>query len=203
MATAQSGAAGSLAALSDQVGPARHDRTLSTRRGAEGVAGHAGRPIALMILCGGGFTFETKCLLNAIKGHVDFVYLKTEFGGTLGAGGIPDAESHAVPAFAPLRRNSVRQNVIAFVGTFARVAKLLRRNRIDLVVCVGCSHAVPMLLAGRLFRRKTTFVESITRVDKLSNTGRLVYHLRLADIFIVQWPALREAYPLSRLGTIL
>ncbi|MGH7104846.1 MAG: hypothetical protein ACREFJ_20915 [Acetobacteraceae bacterium] len=157
----------------------------------------------MSILSGGGFTFETKCLLDTIKADFHFVYLKTEFGGTPGVGGIPDAEWHAVPAFSSLTPKSFRKSAVAFGKTFVCAAGLLSRKRIDLVICVGCSHSVPMLLAGRLFRRKTAFVESITRVDKLSNTGRLVYHLRLAGTFIVQWPTLQSIYPRSRLGTIL
>ena len=60
-----------------------------------------------------------------------------------------------------------------------------------------------MLLAARLLRVRTVFVESITRVGRLSGTGRLIYHCRLATVFVVQWPALRAAYRSSRLGTIL
>ncbi|MDX5931520.1 hypothetical protein [Acidiphilium acidophilum] len=42
------------------------------------------KPSALVILSGGGFTFETKCLLASIGGDFRFVYLATEYWGTLG-----------------------------------------------------------------------------------------------------------------------
>ncbi len=162
-----------------------------------------GRPLALVILSGGGFTFETRCLLAAVGDDLDFLYLRTEFGGIPGEAGLPGGECHTVPAFSSKTRGWLGRDLRAFGRTLATSLLLARRRRVELVIAVGCSHAVPMLLAARLLRVRTVFVESITRVGRLSNTGRLIYHCRLATMFIVQWPDLRAAYPASRLGTIL
>ena len=116
---------------------------------------------------------------------------------------MPAGECHPVPSFSSKTRGWLGRDLRAFLRTLATSVVLTRRRRIDLIVAVGCSHAVPMLLAGRLLRVRTVFVESITRVGRLSNTGRLIYHCRLATMFVVQWPDLRAAYPKSRLGTIL
>lgn len=161
------------------------------------------RPVALVILSGGGFAFETKCLLKAIGNDFDYIYLTTQFGAAPGEAGIPEGESHFVPTFATITQRSVRSSVNASFKTFVQTFNLLRCKKIDLVIAVGCSHAIPMLLAGRLARRKTVFIESITRVDRLSNTGKLVYHLRLATIYLIQWPNLQKRYQSSRLGTVL
>jgi UDP-N-acetylglucosamine:LPS N-acetylglucosamine transferase len=161
------------------------------------------RPVALVILSDGELAFETRCLLNELKNEFDFVYLKTEFGGEPGEDGIPPGKAHRALSFASKTRPSVLTSLCAFLGTFAMTLRLIRRAKVDIVLASACSHAVPMLLAGRLLRRRTICIESITRVDRLSNTGKLVYHLRLATTFLVQWPTLRIAYPLSRLGTIL
>ena len=159
--------------------------------------------VALVILSGGGFTFETKCLLGALKDQFDFVYLKTAHGGVPGEDGIPYGEAYAALSFASKTKPSVTASLRAFLMTFAMTLRVIRRTKIDLVLAAACSHAVPMLLAGRLLGRRTICIESITRVDRLSNTGKLVYYLRLATTFLVQWPNLRNDYPLSRLGTIL
>ncbi len=164
----------------------------------------AGRkPLALVILSGGGFTFETGCLLAAMRDDLDFLYLRTEFGGIPGDAGLPAGEWRPVPAFSTKTSGSLARDLRAFLRTLATSLVLARRRRVDLVIAVGCSHAVPMLLAARLLRVRTVFVESITRVSRLSNTGRLIYHCRLATLFVVQWPELRSTYPASRLGTIL
>lgn len=39
------------------------------------------------------------------------------------------------------------------------------------------------------------YVESFCRTRTLSLSGKIIYHLRLANEFYVQWPALRASYP--------
>ncbi|WVZ74117.1 hypothetical protein U9M48_022339 [Paspalum notatum var. saurae] len=39
------------------------------------------------------------------------------------------------------------------------------------------------------------YIESIARVKKLSLSGLLLYKLRIADQFFVQWPQLQQKYP--------
>ena len=39
------------------------------------------------------------------------------------------------------------------------------------------------------------YIESIARVKKLSLSGLLLYKLRMADQFFVQWPQLQQKYP--------
>lgn len=161
------------------------------------------KPVALIMLSGGGFTGETKDLLASIRSDFAFSYLASPWGGRPGEDGIPHGPFRGVPAFGSFTRPSRKKSAYAFVATFFTACGVLRRSRIDLVVGVGSSHAAPLLLAGRLFRKETVFIESLTRVDRLSRTGALIYRLHLARTFIVQWPALQELYPRSRLGSLL
>ncbi|HVJ52733.1 MAG TPA: hypothetical protein VM689_09740 [Aliidongia sp.] len=161
------------------------------------------RPTVLVVLSGGGFTFETKCLLRSLGEDVDFIYVSTRFGGLPGEGGLPAGERHEVPMFQTVSQRSVRQSLYAFLATFFVTARLLWRRKVDLVVGVGCSHTVPLFLAGCLFWKRRVFIESITRVNDLSDTGKLVYFCRLASVFLVQWPTLSAKYPHSRVGTVL
>jgi UDP-N-acetylglucosamine:LPS N-acetylglucosamine transferase len=161
------------------------------------------RPVALVVLSGGGFTFETKCLLASMADDVDFIYIKTEFGGVPGEGNIPFGKSYVVPSFSTKTKKSIRRSIYAFLRTFATTLYLVRTQSVDFLVTVGCSHAVPMFLAGRLSGRSTVYIESITRVNKLSMTGKMIYYFRLSTIFIVQWADLKKAYPSSQVGSIL
>ncbi len=138
-----------------------------------------------------------------MKGDVDFVYLTTEFGGVPGEHGIPPGTSHRVPTFQTVSKKSTSQSIYAFLQVFFTTLAVISRSRVGSVLGVGCSHTVPMFLAGRVLRRKNVFIESITRVNDLSNTGKLVYQMRLSQLFIVQWPGLNALYPRSTLGTVL
>lgn len=63
--------------------------------------------------------------------------------------------------------------------------------------CVPCCLIV--FIFSRLLRImpkcKIVFVESICRVNSLSLTGKIFYHLRLTDSFMVQWKELKHKYP--------
>lgn len=47
----------------------------------------------------------------------------------------------------------------------------------------------------QLLRVRVVFVESIARTSRLSLTGLILYHARMADRFLVQWDALQRRYP--------
>ena len=163
----------------------------------------AAKPTILIVLSGGGFTFETKRVLQAMKDEAEFVYLATDFGGVPGEHGIPDGQSYRVPTFQTVSNKSLFQSLYAFFKVFVTTLVVLRKSRISSVIGVGCSHAVPMFLAGKVLGRRNVFIESITRVNGLSNTGKLVYKTRLSNLFVVQWPGLLALHPRSTLGTVL
>jgi UDP-N-acetylglucosamine:LPS N-acetylglucosamine transferase len=64
--------------------------------------------------------------------------------------------------------------------------RVIRRVRPDVILCTGAALAVPFFLVGRLLGVRLVYVESLTRTESLSLSGRLVYPL--ASEFFVQWP---------------
>jgi beta-1,4-N-acetylglucosaminyltransferase len=88
----------------------------------------------------------------------------------------------------------------------------------DLILTNGPGTCVPVLLAAALCRAadvnlfctgrgatpRSVFVESACRVTSLSLSGTIIYHCRLADEFVVQWPQLMEgAYPRAVGGQLM
>ena len=54
---------------------------------------------------------------------------------------------------------------------------------------------------GRMFSHypcKIIYVESIARTRKLSLSGKILYHLRIADLLMVQWQELTTLYPRTK-----
>jgi UDP-N-acetylglucosamine:LPS N-acetylglucosamine transferase len=70
--------------------------------------------------------------------------------------------------------------------------RLLRRHRPDAILSTGAGLAVPFFLVGRMLGITCVYVESVTRTESLSLSGRMVYPL--ASRFFVQWPDLAERY---------
>jgi UDP-N-acetylglucosamine:LPS N-acetylglucosamine transferase len=81
-------------------------------------------------------------------------------------------------------KNLVRNTALAW--------RLLRRQRPDAILSTGAGLAVPFFAIGWLLRIRRVYVESVTRTESLSLSGRLVYPL--ASRFFVQWPAVAERF---------
>ncbi|KAG0615429.1 hypothetical protein M758_5G040500 [Ceratodon purpureus] len=87
----------------------------------------------------------------------------------------------------------------AFVHAVSQVLRI----QPDVILCNGPGTCLPICVAGFLMkvvgwkRVVVVYVESIARVKKLSLTGLLLYKLRLADQFFVQWKDLKVKYPRS------
>jgi UDP-N-acetylglucosamine:LPS N-acetylglucosamine transferase len=71
--------------------------------------------------------------------------------------------------------------------------RIFRRERVEYVISTGAEVALPALLVNRLFFHcPSLFIESVSRIDAPSLTGRIAYHL--ADRVFVQWPGLLRHY---------
>jgi len=67
------------------------------------------------------------------------------------------------------------------------------------ILSTGAGPVVPFAIVGRLlFGARTIFVETITRIQKPSMTGRIMYWL--AHDFFYQWQPLRPFLPKARYG---
>ncbi len=94
-------------------------------------------------------------------------------------------------AFHPTNRNlpNLVRNLVLAVG-------VLRQERPDVVVSTGAGVAVPFLLLAKLLYGSTVvFVESKTRLQKLSLSALLLRICGALDHLIVQAPALAALYP--------
>eukprot|EP01025_Chloroclados_australasicus_P024769 TRINITY_DN2484_c0_g1_i2.p1 TRINITY_DN2484_c0_g1~~TRINITY_DN2484_c0_g1_i2.p1 ORF type:complete len:222 (-),score=-1.70 TRINITY_DN2484_c0_g1_i2:58-723(-) len=74
----------------------------------------------------------------------------------------------------------------------------------SLLLVNGPGTCLPICAVAHAFRMigwlnvRIVFVESIARTQRLSMTGKILYHLRLTDEFLVQWPQLAQRFPRAR-----
>jgi beta-1,4-N-acetylglucosaminyltransferase len=132
----------------------------------------------------------------------------------------PRAKSvNAVPAdaaFLPIPRSrEVGQSYVTAAWStllaFVACLRLVAAVSPDLLLVNGPGTCLPVCLAAALLRAlrvirpcRIVFVESVCRVCGLSLTGKLLYHGRVADRVMVQWPSLVDAYPRAQfVGTLL
>ncbi len=87
---------------------------------------------------------------------------------------------------------NMAKNPIEFLKNLARVFRIFRKERPDLIISTGAEVAIPVVLVGKLFRARVLYIECGAQVVRPSVTGRVLYWL--ADEFYVQWPELLNAY---------
>ncbi|MBT9141203.1 MAG: UDP-N-acetylglucosamine--N-acetylmuramyl-(pentapeptide) pyrophosphoryl-undecaprenol N-acetylglucosamine transferase [Dehalococcoidia bacterium] len=88
--------------------------------------------------------------------------------------------------------NNIGKNPLRMLSATFAIFKILWQERPDLIVSTGAEVAIPAFYLARLFRIKTIFIESWTRVVQPTGTGRLVYPV--SDVFLVQWEQLLSKY---------
>lgn len=89
-----------------------------------------------------------------------------------------------------LGRGPTNRSIPNLIRNIALAWRVIRKRRPDAILSTGAGLAVPFFLVGRVLRRRLIYVESVTRIETISLSGRLVYPL--ADRFFVQWPQAAE-----------
>ena len=138
----------------------------------------------LLIASSGGHIYEMMCLRAFWEGKdrywvsfptADAQYLLKDE---------PDVHWAAHPTVRNVP-NLIRNTVLA--------SRLLVRKRPDMILTTGSGVAAPFLWLAALLRIPTVFVESITRINEISLTARLVRPF--VTTMLVQWPGLQDRYP--------
>ena len=139
--------------------------------------------IKLCLVCSSGGHFSELCFLRDFWSAYDRFWVTFEREDT----SIVLKEETVYFADA-----STNRNLKNFLRNFALAWKILRLERPSCVVSTGAGVAVPFFYVGKLLRIKTIFIETLSRVEKMSLSGSLVYFA--ADVFLAQWPELAGKY---------
>jgi UDP-N-acetylglucosamine:LPS N-acetylglucosamine transferase len=81
-----------------------------------------------------------------------------------------------------------RGHPLRVVLVLMRCINTILRERPDVVISTGAAAGCIMCLLGKLLGAEVVWVDSITNVERISLSGRIVVYL--ADLFFVQWPEL-------------
>lgn len=89
-------------------------------------------------------------------------------------------------------KNAIRKIVKIFIEANA----ILKKEKPDCYISTGALIAVPVLILGKIRKKKIIYIETLARVEDLSLSGKIVY--RFADVFCVYWESLLKKYPKAR-----
>lgn len=149
----------------------------------------ATRKKILVTLAGGGFLWETQSLIKGLGDSFEYHYATgTDLVWKAKEMGIPKNRIHPIESVTTLSEKNLLRRVRNLLFSFRDSYKIMKQVNPVAVVCIGTSLSVPLCFWGKVFRKKTVFVESMTRVTKLSLTGKVIGTIGLCDRFYVQWP---------------
>ena len=165
------------------------------RRSQQKELGRPSQPRSSKIVVGydgGGFSREAEWLLSQSPEDVSIVLAATR-DASAKLGKTENSSRQFLRVYSiPGQHRLVSSPWAGGVGRLARCISrclvLMKQEHPDGVVVVGASIAVPLFFCARMFRVKTVFIESVTRVTRPTRTGRAVSLLGIADRFYVQWP---------------
>lgn len=79
------------------------------------------------------------------------------------------------------------------IKLFLLGSRILDKEEPDCFISTGALISIPILILGKMRRKKIIFIETFARVESGSVSGRIAYHF--ADLFIVYWKNLLKIYP--------
>jgi UDP-N-acetylglucosamine:LPS N-acetylglucosamine transferase len=142
--------------------------------------GHDGRP--LLIVCStGGHLLQMHELHEAWEPfeRVWVTFDKSDSRSLL-------RNERVIHAFSPTNRN-----VPNLLRNLRLALRVLREERPSAILTTGAGVAVPFAWMGRLLGVPTIYVESVTRIEALSLSGRMI--APVAKRLYAQWPELAES----------
>lgn len=86
--------------------------------------------------------------------------------------------------------NATRKSVWNFLIMFFQVFKIINVVKPDIIVTTGSAPGLMTLTVGKLFRKKTVWIDSIANVNQMSTSGMNARHV--ADLYLTQWEALSK-----------
>lgn len=96
-------------------------------------------------------------------------------------------DKHVYWAYHPTNRN-----VRNFFKNLFLAWKIFKMEQPNVIISTGAGIAVPFIILSKLFKIKSIYIESITRIRQISLSGYLVYPF--VDKFLVQWAELTVRY---------
>jgi len=95
-----------------------------------------------------------------------------------------------------------RQHPTRVLKVLLRCIKVLLRERPNVVISTGAAVGCIACFLGKLVSAKIVWIDSVTNVERISLSGRMVKHI--ADLFLVQWSELAKQYSnVEYVGTVI
>jgi len=146
----------------------------------------------LVVLGEGGHTTELLNLVDLLGDRYEYHYVISEQDNLSADQLRIDGQIHRV--LRPRGKDtSLPVAALRTLVTTIQAVRVLLRVRPKAILSTGPAIAVPIAILGKLLGARVIFVETGSRIQTVSMTGKIMY--RWADLFFVQWPQLQKKLP--------
>jgi len=141
-----------------------------------------GKNKKICIVCSaGGHLTELKKLLPYLKKH-EIVFFTFRIGNI-----------RSVPKkYKTIYTINPSRNIFKFFKVIKNSISFLKKEKPKVIISSGGGVAVPLCTLAKLLNKKLIFIETSSRIDKPSITGKILYPF--ANLFFVQWKSLLKKY---------
>jgi len=146
----------------------------------------------LFILGSGGHTAQMLELSKDLKNKINYVYLIQKDDELSENKIIYPGKVIYINRAAVLNRLKLYVYIYTIINFFKAI-KIIKKNKIDVLISAGPGIAISFFYAGKLLNKKLIFIESWSRVISKSKSGRLIYPI--TNLFFVQWRDNLQNYP--------
>lgn len=95
-----------------------------------------------------------------------------------------------------------RQHPIRVITVLMKCIRIIFKEKPDVIISTGAAAGCMLCFMGQLIGAKVIWIDSITNVERISLSGRMVRYI--ADLFLVQWPELAGKYKkVEYVGTLI
>lgn len=85
-----------------------------------------------------------------------------------------------------------KRNPVSFLINIIQSILILLKENPDVIITTGGGVSIAICYVGKLFYKKIVCIESLSRVETPSLTGKILYPV--SDLFLVQWKSLLDKY---------
>mgnify|MGYP000946829442 CR=1 FL=1 len=85
--------------------------------------------------------------------------------------------------------------LLKMIGIFNKSLYILLKENPDIIISTGALSSIPMMILGRILKKKVIYLESFAKINSPTMTGKFIYKHKVADRFYVQWETMKEIYP--------
>jgi UDP-N-acetylglucosamine:LPS N-acetylglucosamine transferase len=144
----------------------------------------------LAVASSGGHWTQLLRLIPVFEGHeVSFV--------STNAGGRQEVEGYDYYKVT----NATRKAKFNFVVMFFEWLLIVLKSRPHVIITTGSAPGMVALAVGKLFGKKTIWIDSIANVEQLSSSGKIAR--RFADLYLTQWESLARPDGPQYMGSVL